>query len=109
MKDSEMTQTSKRPAVFAKFVTKEILGEWGRLLFSLLDTFALSGYEVRLFDSIPRQDLGKYGPLIFSAPTCRTAWRVIGDNRGRCASSFLGIPMDTSGIASTIRPPNCRV
>ena len=61
-----MTQTSKRPAVFAKFVNKEILGEWGRLLFSLLDTFALSGYEVRLFDSIPRQDLGKYGPLIFS-------------------------------------------
>jgi hypothetical protein len=65
-KDSPMNQTSKRPAVFAKFVNKEILGEWGRLLFSLLDTFALSGYEISLFDSIPHQALGKYGPLIFS-------------------------------------------
>ena len=61
-----MTQTGKRPAVFAKFVEKEILGEWGRLLFSLLDAFASSGYEIRLFDSIPREDLGKYGPLVFS-------------------------------------------
>jgi len=63
-----MTQTSKRPAVFAKFVDKEILGEWGRLLFSLLDAFASSGYEIRLFDSIPREALGKYGPLVFSLP-----------------------------------------
>jgi hypothetical protein len=66
VKDGDMTQTSKRPAVFAKFVDKEILGEWGRLLFSLLDAFASSGYEIRLFDSIPCEDLGKYGPLVFS-------------------------------------------
>ena len=56
------------PVVFAKFVHKEILGEWGRLLFSLLDAFVKAGYEIKLFDNMTPTDLGKYGPLALSLP-----------------------------------------
>jgi hypothetical protein len=49
------------PAVFAKFQKTEILGEMGRLLFSLLNAFSVSGYHISLFDSLPAEALDKYG------------------------------------------------
>jgi hypothetical protein len=61
-----MTQQSDKPIVFAKFLGKEILGEMGRLLFSLLDAFSASGSEIRLFDNLPPSQLGKYGTLAYS-------------------------------------------
>jgi len=63
-----MTVQTQMPVVFAKFVHQEILGEWGRLLFSLLDAFVKAGYEIRLFDNMTPKDLGKYGPLALSLP-----------------------------------------
>jgi len=66
MKDSERIPNRECPVLFAKFLRREILGEQGRLLFSLLNTFALSEYRIRLFDSLPNQDLGKYGHLAYS-------------------------------------------
>jgi len=63
-----MIVQTQMPVVFAKFVHQEILGEWGRLLFSLLDAFVKAGYEIKLFDNMTPKDLGKYGPLALSLP-----------------------------------------
>ena len=58
-----MAVTRQAPAVFAKFLKNAILGEMGRLLFSLLNAFAVSGYHIRLLDNLPRAALDKYGRL----------------------------------------------
>jgi hypothetical protein len=55
-----------RGEVFAKFVDPEILGEQGRLLFSIVNAFATAGYRVWLFDDFPQDALGKYGRLTYS-------------------------------------------
>ncbi len=55
---------SSRLFLFARFLEKEILLEQGRLIFSLLNAFASTGYEIRLFDNLPTKDLGKYGKLV---------------------------------------------
>jgi len=56
------------PTVFAKFQSKEMLGEMGRLLFWVLNTFASSGYQIRLFDNLSRAALDKYGRLACALP-----------------------------------------
>jgi len=59
---------SSARAVFAKFSGTEILEEQGRLLFSLLNAFGVSGYSVHLFDDLPEEKLGKYGLMARSLP-----------------------------------------
>ena len=66
-----MIERRDRPAVFAKFVAPEILGEWGRLLLWLLRAFSRSGHEIWLFDNLPRDELGKFGPLALELPNFR--------------------------------------
>jgi hypothetical protein len=61
-----VVESSEAPAIFAKFLNNEILGEMGRLLFSLLNAFAASGYHIRLFDSLPHAALDKYGRMACS-------------------------------------------
>src|SRR5258706_11319176 len=56
-----MLATPTAPGVFAKFRETEILGEMGRLLFSLLNAFSVSGYHIRLADNLPPAALDKYG------------------------------------------------
>jgi hypothetical protein len=63
-----VVESSEAPAVFAKFRNNEILGEMGRLLFFLLDAFSASGYHIRLFDSLPRAALDRYGRLACALP-----------------------------------------
>ncbi len=63
-----MVATSTAPAVYAKFLKNEILGEMGRLLFSLLNAFSVSGYHIRLADNLPQAALDKYGRLACSLP-----------------------------------------
>ena len=58
-----MAGTSAAPAVFAKFLKSEILGEMGRLLFNLLNAFAASGYHIKLANNLPQAALDKYGRL----------------------------------------------
>jgi glycosyltransferase involved in cell wall biosynthesis len=52
--------------LFAKFSGEEILLEQGRLLFSLLNAFSSEGYQIRLFDNLPVDRLGKYAQPVFS-------------------------------------------
>ncbi len=54
---------SSRRFLFAKFTEKEILGELGRPLYSLLYAFSSSGYQISLFDNISSKNLKKYGKL----------------------------------------------
>ena len=54
-----------QPSLFARFQEKEILLEYGRLLFSLLSAFSSKGYQISFFDNIPRENLEKYGQLIY--------------------------------------------
>ena len=63
-----MVESSEAPAVFAKFRNNEILGEMGRLLFFLLNAFSASGYHIKLFDSLPRDSLDKYGRMAYALP-----------------------------------------
>jgi hypothetical protein len=65
-KEASVSAYVNRGGVFAKFLDKEILGEQGRLLFSLLNAFATSGYHVRLCDNLQQTELGKYGGLTHS-------------------------------------------
>lgn len=53
-------------SVFAKFNGPEIFLEQGRLVFSILRTFASAGMNVHLFDNLADKDLDKYGKLIYS-------------------------------------------
>jgi Exostosin family len=61
--ENDMLESSEAPVVFAKFVNDEILGEMGRLLFSLLNVFVVSGYHIRLADNLPPAKLDKYGQM----------------------------------------------
>lgn len=63
-----MSQILRKPTIFAKFLDKEILGEQGRLLYSLLSAFATAGYPIRLFDNVASDDAGKYGLMARSLP-----------------------------------------
>src|ERR1700736_723053 len=65
-RESDMLESSEAPAVFAKFLNDEILGEMGRLLFSLLNLFVASGYHIRLADNLPPAKLDKYGQMACS-------------------------------------------
>ena len=64
--ENDMSESSEAPAVFAKFLNDEILGEMGRLLFSLLNVFVASGYHIRLADNLPPAKLDKYGQMACS-------------------------------------------
>ena len=55
-----MNSPPGKPIVFAKFLDPDILDEQGRLLFSLLNAFATSGYPILLFDNLPSERLGRY-------------------------------------------------
>ncbi len=61
-----MLESNEAPTVFAKFLNDEILGEMGRLLFSLLNVFVASGYHIRLADNLPPAKLDKYGQMACS-------------------------------------------
>jgi len=62
----DMVGPRQAQGVFAKLLNKEILGEMGRLLFSLLNAFSLSGYHIRLANNLPDSALDKYGRLACS-------------------------------------------
>ena len=57
---------STKKLLFAKFWKEEILLEQGRLLFSLLNAFSSEGYQIKLFDNLPVDRLGKYAQPVFS-------------------------------------------
>ena len=59
-----MNTEPKPPVVFARFTEKAILDEMGRLLYSILNIFAINGYQVKLFDNINFSELDKYGQLV---------------------------------------------
>lgn len=65
-RESDMLESNEAPVVFAKFLNDEILGEMGRLLFSLLNGFVVSGYHIRLADNLPPGKLDKYGQMACS-------------------------------------------
>jgi len=50
--------------VFAKFTNHHILDEMGRLLYSILNIFAINGYQIKLFDNINFSELDKYGQFV---------------------------------------------
>ena len=52
--------------LFAKFSEEEILLEQGRMLFSLLNAFSSTGYQIRLFGNLPADKLGKYAQPVYS-------------------------------------------
>jgi Glycosyl transferases group 1 len=58
-----MTHAAK---VFARFSGPEIFLEQGRLIFSVLHTFATAGLQVHLFDNLADKDIDKYGKLVYS-------------------------------------------
>jgi hypothetical protein len=62
---AEPTVTGQ-PIVVARFLGTEILGELGRLLFSLLNAFVMSGYRIRLSGLPPLQALNEYARLACS-------------------------------------------
>jgi hypothetical protein len=64
--DTDRARTTETPVVFAKFMRDEVFAEMGRLLFSLLNAFAMSGYHIKLLDNFPRAGLDKYGRLACS-------------------------------------------
>jgi len=67
-REIEMKKSGDPPIMFAKFVNDEILGEMGRLLFALLNPFALSGYHISLADNLAPAALNKYGRMACSLP-----------------------------------------
>jgi hypothetical protein len=81
--ENDMVEGSEAPAVFAKFLNDEILGEMGRLLFSLLNAFVASGYHIRLADNLPPGKLDKYGQMACSL---------------RSVSLTDTVPSETSGM-----------
>jgi hypothetical protein len=52
------------PVVFAEFTDNDILDEMGRLLYSILNIFAINGYQVKLFNNINFSELDKYGQSV---------------------------------------------
>lgn len=67
--------------VFAKFTDNDILDEMGRLLYSILNIFAINGYQVKLFDNINFSKLDKYGQLVPSMSNL-TLVDTVPDNSG---------------------------
>lgn len=57
-----------RPHVFAKFIDKPIHREDGRLVYALLNAFAMAGYRVSLFESRDYRQVGLLGPMIYDIP-----------------------------------------
>ena len=57
-----------KPTIFAKFTGNEILGEKGRLLFTLLHAFSQAGYPIQLFNNLKRNSVGEIGSQIFQFP-----------------------------------------
>ena len=68
--------------VFARFTGKTILGEMGRLLYSILNTFSVNSYQVQLFDNIDFAGLDKYGQQVPSIDNLRLVDSVP-DNSGQ--------------------------
>jgi len=68
--------------VFANFTGDDILGEMGRLLYSILNIFSTNGYQVKLFDNINFSKLDKYGQLVPSM-TNLTLVDAVPDNSSR--------------------------
>jgi len=54
-----------KPKLFAQFQEEDILQEFGRLLFSLINAFSANGYQISFYDNISKENLGKYGQLIY--------------------------------------------
>lgn len=63
---SDKSESNTSRFLFAKFQEKEILLEQGRNLFSILNAFASSGYQIMLFNNLPAEKLGKYGKFTYS-------------------------------------------
>src|SRR5450631_1964310 len=78
----DMVVTNEMPAVFAKFQNDEMLAEMGRLVFSLLNAFVVSGYRVTLADNLPPAKLGKYGRMACSLPNVSLSDAVPADTSG---------------------------
>jgi hypothetical protein len=83
--------------LFARFQGKELLGEFGRHLFLLLNTFASSGYEIKVFNNLANRDLGKYGQLIYSLenlelteapPGCTEGWIYLFDKEDKATGKL---------------------
>jgi hypothetical protein len=83
--------------LFARFQGKELLGEFGRHLFLLLNTFASSGYEIKVFKNLANRDLEKYGQLIYSLenleltdapPNCTEEWIYLFDKEDRATGKL---------------------
>jgi hypothetical protein len=55
-------------ALFAKFTGPRMFLEQGRLLFSVLNVFASTGYRVLLHDNLGDKPLDKYGQRVFGLP-----------------------------------------
>lgn len=54
--------------VYAHFAGPEIFLEQGRLLFAILRTFAVAGYQISLFDNLAGKQLDKYGQMVHQIP-----------------------------------------
>jgi hypothetical protein len=52
--------------IYARFTGPEIFLEQGRLLFSLLHTFATAGYRISLFNDLGDKPLEKYGQMVYT-------------------------------------------
>jgi hypothetical protein len=83
--------------LFAKFQGKEILGELGRLLYSLLNAFSSDGYQIKMFNNLTTSSLGKYGRLIHSLenlaltetpPSCTEEWIYLFDKEDKTISKL---------------------
>ena len=66
-----MNTEPESPVIFARFIGTTILGEMGRLLYSILNIFATNGYQVQLFDNINFAELDKYGQMVPSIGNLR--------------------------------------
>jgi hypothetical protein len=59
---------TNKPTIFAKFTENAILGEGGRLLFSLLQAFSGNGYPINLFNNLSCEVAGHIGRMTFCLP-----------------------------------------
>ena len=51
--------------LFANLTTKQTFLEWGRILFSVLNTFVEAGYKISLLDNEALHNLDIYGQPVF--------------------------------------------
>ena len=77
-----MIQLDEKLAVFVKFRGRRIFAEMGRLFYTVLETFSTAGYRIQLFDNLPREELGKYGPLALALPGLELTSSVPDDTSG---------------------------